>query len=139
MQRRGQVTGDAAKKKFLLLDDYKDVLKKDLGIYLSQPPFQWSEVMKLQALRNVIAHHNGHVTEDQVKKVAPYGYKEGMSIVIDEKCFYHAIDVVRETCSTLSEKLNVLPTQAKSKTLLERVQLTRFWRWFKSLGKRFKS
>jgi hypothetical protein len=118
MKNRGEVTGAASNQGYLTLEGYKDVLKTS-GVYLSQPPFKWSELKKLQAIRNVIAHHNGHVIADQEKWVASYGYKAGDSIVIDDSYFQHTIHIVRDTCSMLSKKMDSLPkpTPKKKNTL----------------------
>jgi hypothetical protein len=113
MKRRGKVTGRTANRDSLKFDEYRDELKGKWGV--SIPEDKWKGLKKLQLLRNVIAHRSGHVLGEQVKKFAGYRYKvdgkavkyaAGSTIVVDEECFYYAIAVVRDACSSLSQKLH---------------------------------
>lgn len=86
------------KQPYLTLDGYKECLKA-IGINLTKSPFKWSDIIKLQAFRNAIAHQNGFVTEENIKRLSAYGYKLGQMIEIKEKYLRASIDLVNDSCS----------------------------------------
>jgi hypothetical protein len=88
------------KQPYLTLDGYKDGLKA-IGIHLAKPPFKWSDILRLQDFRNTIAHQNGFVTEENIKRLRGYRYKIGQRIDIEGKYFRTAVDLVKDSCSQL--------------------------------------
>jgi hypothetical protein len=95
------------KKPFLTLDQYKDCFKP-VGINLTQPPFGWDDIKKLQALRNAIAHQDGYVVPENLEKLKAYGYKVGEEVNISEQYFRSAVKLVKESCSLVAEKYSIL-------------------------------
>jgi len=115
MKSLGIIKGETVSKPWLLLDGYKDLFKK-AGIILSQPPSNWNDLKKLQALRNVIAHHHGRVLKEHEKKLKPYGCKVGDPIVITEEYFRSAVRLVEETCSRIVKDYEVVIEKRSVKT-----------------------
>lgn len=60
LRNRGLVEGKTER----YLDDLKDQFK-EIGVWLVQPPFQWREIRKLQAIRNCIVHNEGLVNKKE--------------------------------------------------------------------------
>lgn len=102
------------KQTFLKIDEYKDVLKK-IGVFVAKPPFKWSDIIRLQDLRNAIAHQNGFVTEENVKRLRNYGYKEDQRIEISDKYFRASVDLVKESSTMLVKEYGNTLRKIKSK------------------------
>jgi hypothetical protein len=80
-------------------EEYKQYFK-DLGVNMA---FDWTELDKLHAFRNAIAHHNGWVTPQNIKSLGKikkadgttYGYSE--CIEVSETYVRGTVQLVRET------------------------------------------
>ena len=103
--KRLKLTRD--KRQYLTLDGYKDCLKQ-IGIKLAQPPFRWSDIRQLQTLRNAIAHQDGYVIGENEQKLRDYGYKLGDSVVITERYFRSAVELVKESCELVVNQYSAL-------------------------------
>jgi hypothetical protein len=114
MKSQGIISGKTADKQWLSLDGYKHLFNK-AGIFLSRYS-NWNDLKKLQALRNVIAHHNGHVLEEDEKKLKPYGCKVGNPVVITEEYFRSAVRLVEETCSRIVKDYEAVIEKRSAKT-----------------------
>ena len=103
------------KQGFLKLDEYKEALKS-IGVYIAQAPFRWSDIIKLQDLRNAIAHQNGFVTEENIKRLKGYGYKEGQRVEIRDTDFRAAVDLVRDSSTLLVKEYGTVLRKVRRKT-----------------------
>ncbi len=91
------------KQAFLKFDQYKDALKR-IDVLIAKPPFRWTEIIKLQELRNAIAHQNGFVTEENIKRLRHYGYKGGQRVDISDKYFSASVNLVKESSTLLVQE-----------------------------------
>src|SRR5262249_13657018 len=98
------------KRSYLTLDGYKDSLK-EVGITLTQSPFRWDDIRKLQTLRNAIAHQDGNVVPENLGKLRAYGYKKvGQEVNISDQYFQSVVTLVKESCRLLAQQYSaVLP------------------------------
>ena len=88
------------KKAYLRFDEYKDALKS-IGIYVTNPPFKWSDIRRLQDLRNAIAHQNGFVTDENINRLRGYGYKLRQRVDISDEYFRSAVALVKDSSTLL--------------------------------------
>lgn len=103
------------KRSYLTLGGYKDVLK-DVDIHVAKPPFKWSDIIKFQDLRDAIAHQNGFVTEENIKRLQGYGYKKlGRRIDISDKYFQDAIKLAKESSTLLVKEYSEVIRKTKRK------------------------
>lgn len=91
------------KKTYLNFDESKDSFAK-IGIYLTKAPFDWTNLRKLQTLRNAITHQDGWVTDENINKLRNYGYKVGQWIKITDRYFEDSMNLVWESCSELVKR-----------------------------------
>jgi hypothetical protein len=104
------------KQAFLKLDEYKDALKR-IDVFVAKPPFKWSDIIRLQDLRNAIAHQNGFVTEENVKRLRGYGYKEGQRVEITDKYFRTSVDLAKDSSTLLIKEYSDALRRIKPKKL----------------------
>jgi hypothetical protein len=102
------------KQAFLKFDQYKDALKR-IGVLVAKPPFKWSDIVKLQDVRNAIAHQNGFVTEENIKRLRNYGYKEGQRVDISDRYFSASVNLVKESSTLLVQEYGNALRKAKRK------------------------
>jgi len=95
------------KRAYLTFDESKDSLAK-IGIYLTQKPFDWAGLRKLQTLRNAIAHQDGWVTDENFNKLRSYRYKLGQQIEITDNYFDDSMNLVKQSCSQLVKAYSVV-------------------------------
>ena len=118
MKRLKLVKNEWQKKQgFLKLGDYKDSLK-GIGIYLAKPPFPWSDITKLKDFRDAIAHQDGFVTEENIKRLRRYKYEIGQRIQISDEYYRSAANLVKDSCSQLvNEYGDVLRKRGRPKRI----------------------
>ena len=87
------------------LHDLKDRFN-EIGVKLTQPPFHWQEIKKLQKIRNCIAHNEGWVDKRNVSKVRGCGLpvEEGHRLKLPKGYFLEASQLVDKTCALVIEK-----------------------------------
>jgi hypothetical protein len=104
------------KQAFLKLAEYKDALK-EIDVFVSKPPFKWSDIIRLQDLRNAIAHQNGFVTDENVKRLRGYGYKEGQRVEISDKYFRTSVNLAKDSSTLLVKEYSNALRKIKPKKL----------------------
>lgn len=102
------------KQGFLKLDEYKEALK-GIDVLVAQPPFKWNDIIRLQNIRNAIAHQNGFATEENSKRLKGYGYKEGQRIDITDKYFRDSVDLVKDSSTLLVKEYGKALRKTKRK------------------------
>jgi len=87
------------------VDKLKDQLK-EIGVELTQPPFQWQEITKLREIRNCIAHNEGWVDKESASILRSYGLpaEEGHCLKLPKGYFLEALELVDKTCELIIEK-----------------------------------
>jgi hypothetical protein len=89
------------------LNPLKDQFKK-IGVRLTQPPFRWQEIKKLQTIRNCIVHSDGWVDSQDVCKLRDYTLRVddgGESpLRLPSSYFLEASQLAAETCELVTEK-----------------------------------
>ena len=89
------------KKKSLDLPGYKEVLKS-IGISITDPPIQYSELIKLRDYRVTSAHYGGWITEENENQMRPYKFKNGDFLSLPDGYFHDAVGLVQETCQQIT-------------------------------------
>jgi hypothetical protein len=101
LRRKGEgIPGQTAR-----LDQLKDRFK-EVGVELTQPPFQWREITKLRKIRNCIAHNEGWVDRKQAPILKSYQLRveEGNRLKLPKGYFLEALRLVEETCELVTDK-----------------------------------
>jgi hypothetical protein len=81
---------------------HKDALKT-IGIDITRAPFDYQELLKLNAIRNALTHQGGWVTEENAKKLKPFGFARGNSITISQEYFKSAALLILTTSEDIAE------------------------------------
>jgi hypothetical protein len=110
------------KKVYLTFDESKDSLAK-IGIYVTKAPFDWSNLRKLQTLRNAIAHQDGWVTDENINKLRSYRYKVGQRIEITDSSFGDSMNLVKQSCSQLVKGYSVALSRITNRSHRKTVSL----------------
>jgi hypothetical protein len=86
---------------------------KEFGVDLTQPPFRWEEIKKLQTIRNCIAHSDGWVDSRYVSQLRDYTLpveeeekkkEHGSPLRLPSGYFLEASALVASTCGLVIEK-----------------------------------
>ena len=89
------------------LDALKDQLR-EVGVDLTQPPFQWQEIDRLRVIRNCLAHGDGWVDSQDVSKLRDYTLPveegEGSPLRLPSGYFLEASALVASTCKLVIER-----------------------------------
>jgi hypothetical protein len=101
-QRRAGVISGGTKR---YVDDLKDQLK-EIGVEMTQPPFQWQQIRKLQKIRNCIAHNEGWLDGERVSDLRGCGLpvQEGQYLRLPEGYFLEALELVDQTCRLVVDR-----------------------------------
>jgi hypothetical protein len=89
---------------------------KVLGIDLGGSSYDWSGLLRLQSYRNAIAHQRGWVGENNVKTLAPFGYKLGQYIEIPSEFVFEAASLVDKTTDQFSREFLTIMSGRPQKT-----------------------
>lgn len=87
------------------LDSLKDQYK-EIGIELTQPPFDWREIKKLQKIRNCIAHDEGWIDEKRAAELrsCQLSVKKNDWIKLPQGYFFEPLKLVDKTCELVIDK-----------------------------------
>ncbi len=87
---------------------FSDMAKqfKKIGVDLKASPFQWSEITKLQKIRNLIAHEEAWVDKETKKELASFGLavNENDWLKLPDGYFLDAWKLVDRTCQSVVQE-----------------------------------
>jgi hypothetical protein len=97
---------------------YMDTLKDKfmlVNVKVTQPPFAWTKIKKLQAIRKCIAHEEGWVDKERAKILRTYGLKvKGNEFLkLPDGYFLEAWNLVKDTCRQVIKECQKKPTKAE--------------------------
>lgn len=83
------------------LDRFKETLKT-AEIDLTQPPFEWGQLVKLNRIRGCLIHTLGFVDETNAHKLKGYGFPQWLFVQLEDGYFEQSWNLVRDTCQALT-------------------------------------
>ena len=88
-------------RRFLKYDEMKALLHQEFKTNLDAPPFERVALDKLNAVRNVIVHKGGWVSEDERNRFKGYGFKKIQPLELPSGFFGENFKLIRTTCQLI--------------------------------------